>query len=80
MVEAKVLPGGIVAQTLTVEQAKNVLYRAGIDISREHIQQGLRDGPFPFGFAVRMTEYKYFIFRKKLADYIRDMTGLEVDI
>lgn len=63
--------------TLTVEEAQNVLYRAGVDISREYIQEGLREGKFPFGIALQMTHYKYIIFKKKLADYIREYTGQE---
>ena len=77
MVAAKTLPGGIPVQTLTVEEAQGVLYRAGVEISREYIQEGLREGLFPFGMAIQMNHYKYIIFKKKLADFIREYTGLE---
>lgn len=77
MAEARILPGGFADQTLTVQEAQYVLYRAGVDISREYIQMGLQQGLFPFGFAVQKTHYKYVIFRKALGDYIRNMTGQE---
>lgn len=71
----RMLDGGFPDQTLTVEEAQYVLYRSGVNISREYIQAGLQQGLFPFGFAVQMTHYKYIIFRKALADYIFNMTG-----
>jgi hypothetical protein len=71
----RILDGGFPDQTLTVQEAQYVLYRAGVDISRDYIKEGLKQGLFPFGFAVKLKEYKYVVFRKALADYIMTMTG-----
>lgn len=73
--EKRILPGGFPVQTLTVKEAQYVFYRAGVDISREYIKEALKQGVFPFGFAVKLTEHKYVIFRKALGDYIKEMTG-----
>lgn len=73
----RILDGGFPDQTLTVQEAQYVLYRAGVDISREYIQAGLQQGIFPFGLAICKTHYKYIIYKKKLAEYIKDMTGQE---
>ena len=76
----RVLPGGFPDQTLTLQEAQYVLYRAGLNISREYIQEGLKQGLFPFGVAICMTHYKYIIYKKKLAEFIKDVTGNDAEL
>lgn len=42
--------------------------------SKEWVMQGLRDGVFPWGYAVKMTNWSYFISSQKFTEY----TGIEV--
>lgn len=42
--------------------------------SKEWIMQGLRDGVFPWGYAVKLTKWSYFISSTKFTEY----TGIPV--
>lgn len=42
--------------------------------SREWIMQGLRDGVFPFGYAVKLKEWSYFISSIKFTEF----TGIQI--
>lgn len=42
--------------------------------SKEWVMQGLRDGIFPWGYAVKLTNWSYFISSKKFTE----CTGIEV--
>lgn len=42
--------------------------------SKEWIMQGLRDGVFPWGYAVKMTKWSYFISSVKFQEY----TGISI--
>ena len=42
--------------------------------SKEWVMQGLRDGVFPWGYAVKLTNWSYFISSVKFTEY----TGIEV--
>lgn len=42
--------------------------------SKEWVKQGLRDGVFPWGYAVKLTNWSYFISSVKFTEY----TGIEI--
>lgn len=42
--------------------------------SKEWMMQGLQDGVFPFGYAVKMERWSYWISRVKFTEY----TGIEI--
>lgn len=42
--------------------------------SKEWVMQGLRDGVFPWGYAVKLTNWSYFISSVKFTEY----TGIEI--
>lgn len=44
--------------------------------SKEWIMQGLRDGVFPWGYAVKLTNWSYFISSVKFTEY----TGIEIPL
>lgn len=44
--------------------------------SKEWIMQGLRDGVFPWGYAVKLTNWSYFISSTKFTEY----TGIKVPL
>lgn len=44
--------------------------------SKEWVMQGLRDGIFPWGYAVKLTKWSYFISSVKFTEY----TGIEVPL
>ena len=44
--------------------------------SKEWVKQGLRDGVFPWGYAVKLTNWSYFISSVKFTEY----TGIEVPL
>lgn len=44
--------------------------------SKEWVKQGLRDGAFPWGYAVKLTNWSYFISSVKFTEY----TGIKVPL
>lgn len=44
--------------------------------SKEWVMQGLRDGVFPWGYAVKLTKWSYFISSVKFTEY----TGIKVPV
>lgn len=44
--------------------------------SKEWVMQGLRDGVFPWGYAVKLTNWSYFISSVKFTEY----TGIKVPL
>lgn len=44
--------------------------------SKEWVKQGLRDGVFPWGYAVKLTNWSYFISSVKFTEY----TGIKVSL
>lgn len=44
--------------------------------SKEWVMQGLQNGVFPWGYAVKLTNWSYFISSKKFTEY----TGIEVPL
>lgn len=44
--------------------------------SKEWVMQGLRDGVFPWGYAVKLTNWSYFISPVKFTEY----TGIKVPL
>lgn len=44
--------------------------------SREWVMQGLQDGVFPWGYAVKLTKWSYFVSSVKFTEY----TGIEVPV
>lgn len=44
--------------------------------SKQWVMQGLRDGVFPWGYAVKMTKWSYFISSVKFTEF----TGIEVPV
>ncbi len=42
--------------------------------SKEWVMQGLRDGVFPWGYAVKLTKWSYFVSSVKFTEY----TGIEI--
>lgn len=44
--------------------------------SKEWVRQGLRDGVFPWGYAVKFTNWSYFISSVKFTEY----TGIKVPL
>ena len=56
-------------QTLTVDQAAKLMGK-----SREFVMTGLQDGVFPWGYAVKMGRWSYWISRVKF----EELTGVMV--
>lgn len=44
--------------------------------SKEWVKQGLRDGVFPWGYAVKLTNWSYFISSVKFTEY----TGIQIPV
>ena len=44
--------------------------------SDEWVRQGLRDGVFPWGYAVKLTKWSYFISSQKFTEY----TGIQIPV
>lgn len=69
----------------TFEAAATVQYDGAINLpvplvaklmgkSKEWIRQGLRDGVFPWGYAVKLKNWSYFISSTKFTEY----TGIQI--
>lgn len=58
--------------TMTPEQAANRLRELGMRTSPARIRQGIRDGVYPFGVAIRVSDRRieYEIYGKQLDDWI----------
>jgi len=44
--------------------------------SKEWVMQGLRDGIFPWGYAVKLTKWSYFVSSVKFTEY----TGIKIPV
>lgn len=47
--------------------------------SKEWVKQGLRDGVFPWGYAVKLTNWSYFISSVKFTEYIGIKVPLKLE-
>lgn len=70
-------------EEVNMEIAADGGYRLKVDLaaklmkkSKEWVMQGLRDGVFPWGYAVKLTNWSYFISSVKFTEY----TGIEVPL
>lgn len=66
---AKALGGNREKTTLTVRECAGLMGK-----STRFVEKGLQEGIFPFGYAVKLEEWSYFISAKRFTD----MTGIEV--
>ncbi len=67
------------AATVQTDSAVNLpvsLAARLIGKSKEFVMQGLRDGVFPWGYAVKMKNWSYFISSVKFTEF----TGIEVPV
>ena len=63
--------------TMTTEEACNLLRSAGFRIDVETLREGIKQGAFPFGVAIKRSNWVFFIYRKQLFEFLRER-GAEV--
>jgi hypothetical protein len=61
--------------TISVKDAGRLIKAAGIVISDDFLTAGIREGKFPFGFAIMGKEWRYWISLPKLVAWLRDWSG-----
>lgn len=61
--------------TISLADATRLVKCAGITISDEFLGAGIQEGKFPFGFAIRGKEWRYWISLPKLVAWLRDWSG-----
>lgn len=61
--------------TISLADATRLVKCAGITISDDFLAAGIQDGKFPFGFAIRGKEWRYWISLPKLVAWLRDWSG-----
>lgn len=55
---------------LTISQACRILKEHGFEVSPNHLGVGLQQGVYPFGVAIKMTEWVYEIYDVLLHKWI----------
>lgn len=60
--------------TITPEKAVERLRGLGMTIGVETMREGLKSGVFPFGFAIRNRDCRYYIFEKLFDEWIKERT------
>ncbi|MBQ8836426.1 MAG: hypothetical protein IJ002_03055 [Clostridia bacterium] len=63
--------------TVTVQEAAEIFREAGVSISLDALKQGIIHKEFPFGLAIKLTQWVFIIYRKPLIDYLRSV-GAEI--
>lgn len=58
-------------RTVSIQKACEIMRNAGVPMSLEAMQAGLRQGKFDFGLAIQLKEWKYIIYEKPFIEYIR---------
>ena len=64
--------------TLTPQEATEIFRAAGVRMSPVTLQEGLKDGKFPFGLAIERDTWVYIIWRIPMLEYLRK-NGANVD-
>ena len=57
--------------TVTPREAAEMFQQAGVPIGVDTLQDGLKQGVFPFGVAIERSRWVYIIFRKDITEYLR---------
>lgn len=57
---------------LTIQQACKVLKEHGFSVSPAHLGAGLQQGVYPFGVAIKMSEWVYEIYSTLLMKWIAE--------
>ena len=63
--------------TVTVQQAADIFRLAGISISLEALKRGIIDKAFPFGVAIKLSQWVFIIYRQPLYEYLHSV-GAEI--
>ena len=64
--------------TVTVQEAAEIFREAGISISLDALKQGIIHKDFPFGIAIKLTQWVFIIHRKPLMEYLASV-GADID-
>ncbi len=59
-------------EKMTVQEAAKIM-----GVTPRFLQMGLQYGKFPFGVAVKMKRYSYYINRKQFEDYMNGGQAVE---
>lgn len=57
---------------ISSKEAVDRLERAGMHTNVNRLQAGIRNGLYPFGIAIKLKEYVYEIYDKKLEEWISE--------
>lgn len=61
---------------LSVKECCELFREYGIKIGNEFLCDGIRQGKFPFAFAIQGNEWRYYISRAKTIAWLEDFTGI----
>ena len=59
-------------KVITIQQACKVLKEHGFSVSPAHLRAGLQQRVYPFGVAIKMTEWVYEIYSTLLDKWIAE--------
>lgn len=60
---------------VSVEEAAQMMRAAGFEIGSAFLMEGIKQGVFPFAFAIVGKQYRYYISRRKLTAYLKEWCG-----
>lgn len=64
--------------TMTPDETANLFRDCGIRMDTETLREGIKQGAFNFGVAIKRDKWVYLIYRKRVMDYLTSI-GAEVD-
>ena len=64
--------------TMTTHDVCELFRNCDIQIDEVTLQEGLKQGVFPFGIAIKRDRWVFIIYSKRVMDYLRSL-DVEVD-
>lgn len=65
--------------TINVDTCVAIMHANGLPIGKDALMKGLQDGLFPFGVAIQLSQWRYFISAAKLDKYLAEWGGRNAD-
>lgn len=63
--------------TMTPDETANLFRNCGIRMDTETLREGIKQGAFDFGIAIKRDKWVYLIYRKHVTEHLKSI-GAEV--
>lgn len=64
---------------ISVKECLEIMREYGFEIGDAFLEEGIKQGVFPFAFAIRGKTWRYFISRHKLYVFLADWCGEKIN-